>query len=582
MRVRSKYFIVSGAMGGFVGFVLMELTRAIFPGGVSSWGDIVALAFQFSAFGLAVGAALGMTEGFVRKKKWRLIYGLTLGLALGAAGGFAGGAAGQTIFSLLPKPAQAETARTDVAIALDSSGSMRSFFFFGSDPRGLRRDAAQKLVDLLGLGDRVAIIGFNHTSSVLQPLTRLESNAVRRQVKKAIKRIGNDGGTNLDAGLASSIEQLVAAGGSQNGSGESRTGRTNESQKSTDGGGSRKVSQYVIFLTDGMGEYHSSTIEPALAAGIKIYTIGLGNGVNRELLESIATPTGGQYFPVEKAEDLWKTFERIYKENINIDMASHQGDGETGADPFLLFLLRALSWGAMGVVIGAGQGVRENTREDLKACTLGGLAGGLVGGVLFNPMTDLIRFGSGIFGRWMADVVVGACIGGSMRVAQIHLVELKDKRTTSLLTILPEKKSSLVVMPGSPQPNPPGAQGRTGRVSGKLVSPRGFKGLVLQMKNNVEERPVGPRDPGEAPPEKLEPPPATPPSASGEELLRPPPTGRRKPLSFYESRYSADRPRAMAAAFQSGHYSIEDIAEHFGVQPGRVARAVRHLSRSPR
>ncbi len=541
-RIRTKHFVISGAIGGFAGFLLMEVLRLIFPGGGSRLGEIVALAFQFAGFGLAVGAALGLTEGLVQRKWWRLLYGLVLGLLLGGAGGCAGGAVGQAIFGLLPSPPVPERPGTDIAITLDSSGSMKEFFFFGSDPDGKRKEAARKLLGLLGPRDRVAIIGFNHASTVLFPLTAIDSKVVRKKARQAIRRIGNSGGTSLDAGLGASLTELA---------GKIADGRR----------------QHVIFLTDGVGGFHEATLRPALESGIKVYTIGLGSGVDRRLLTAIAERTDGRYFPVDHAGDLWKTFETIYRENIGGDMASRQDTGQGGADPFLVLLFRVLSWGAMGLLIGCGQGVRENTREDLRACALGGLAGGLAGGACFNPVSGLVQAGSGVVGRLLGDVVVGACIGGSLRLAQKHLVEFRGKPTTTLLEILPEKSTALVEMPGPSPPPPPPA---------RLVEKKGLKGLVLQVKHNVEGRIPGPEPATTAAPATPATP-AAPPAISPafEELSRPRPAGRRKPLSFYQNRYPGDRTLAMAKAFRSGHYSIEDVAEHFRVQRGRVVRAIR-------
>lgn len=556
-RVRTKHFIATGALGGFVGFLLMEILRQLFPSGGSWLGEVTALAFQFAGFGLAVGAALGMTEGLVQRKGWRLFYGLALGLLLGTVGGCAGGAVGQTIFSLLPTPKVASRPGTDLAIALDASSSMKQFFFFGNDPDGKRREAALKLVELLGATDRVAIVGFNHSAQLLLPLTRLESKSARQRARKAIQKIGNSGGTSLDAGLGASLAEL---------------GRWTENDHS----------QHVIFLTDGIGEFHDATLEPALANGIKIYTIGLGSGVDRQMLEGIASRTDGAYYPVDDANDLWIAFESIYQDNIGVDMASHAQEG--GLDPLLLFLFRVLSWGAMGLVIGLGQGVRENTTEDLKACSLGGLAGGLVGGALFNPISDLLAFGSGVFGRCAADVTVGACIGGSMRFAQ-GLALQGDQPTRSLTVMLPEKETSLVLLE-SPTERP-GHLDKPASPPGQLVDKsRRMKGLVLHLKHAVEDRsgtaPAVPnRAEGPAPAATTASPPAPASTVKPEvaAVERPEPSGRRKPLSFYQSRYSGDRTQAMAMAFRSGHYPIEDIAEHFRVQRGRVVRAIRQHQR---
>ena len=54
--------------------------------------------------------------------------------------------------------------------------------------------------------------------------------------------------------------------------------------------------------------------------------------------------------------------------------------------------------------------------------------------------------------------------------------------------------------------------------------------------------------------------------------------GRAAPLAAYERRYR-DRDEAMAAAYRSGHYTMQVIARHFGVHYATVSRAVRKIER---
>lgn len=511
MRVRSLWFVLSGALGGLVGFALMELGSELVPGAGTRSGDILRMSIYFAGFGLAVGATLGMTEGAVLKKRGRLVYGLILGLILGAAGGFAGGALGQTIYGLVPLK-YASRSNADLAIALDSSGSMSKPWFmfwndpqFGHDPHGERRKAAKNLIDRLSTTDRVAIVDFDETASVLQPLTVMDSKATRNAAKDAVNRIDDEGGTDLSAGLDAGIAELTR---------NRIEGRP----------------QFLIFLTDGEGNYDPASAQRAHAAGIKIYTIGLGSQINPAILEAIAMETGGRYYPVEDAESLTALFEQIFTENM--DMASRAGgkpaaETELLTSPIILILLRILSWAAMGLAVGLGQGIRENTREDLRACALGGLLGGIVGGALFDPITRMFAAGAGLAGRALADVVVGACIGGSMRLAQKRMVEDTGKATTTLLAILPEKSSSLALHPSSRAP---------------------------------EVRPA----PSPAPspiPFRQSPEPQAPKAAAGAE---------RPPLSSFL--VGEDRELAMARAYRAG-YSLGEIAEHFGVPATAVKRA---------
>ncbi len=427
MRVRSRWFVLSGALGGLVGFALMEITSQLIPGAGTRSGDILRMSIYFAGFGLAVGAALGMTEGAVLKKPGRLVYGLFMGLVLGAAGGFVGGAVGQAIYGLVPLKYASRT-NTDLAFALDSSSSMSKPWYmfwndsrFGHDPDGERRKAAKNLIDRLATTDRVAVVDFDDIASVQYSLSFMDTGSARSAAKAAVNRIDDEGGTNLSAGLDAAIEELAR---------NRVEGRR----------------QFLIFLTDGEGYYDPSSAQRAQQAGITIYTIGLGSEIDPAILEGIATETGGRYYAVADASSLTALFERIFTENI--DMAS-RAEGmpaekaEPLTSPIVLFLLRILSWAAMGLAIGAGQGIRENTGEDLRACALGGFLGGLMGGALFDPLTNLVTFSEGVWGRALADVVVGACIGGSLRLAQEHIVDAPGRRTTTLLEILPDKPSAV-------------------------------------------------------------------------------------------------------------------------------------------
>lgn len=512
MKVRSPWFVLSGALGGLVGFALMELGSELVPGAGTRSGDILRMSIYFAGFGLAVGAALGMTEGAVLRKRGRLVYGLLMGLVLGAAGGFAGGAIGQTISGLVPLK-YASNSNSDLAIALDSSGSMsKPWFMFwddpqvGHDPDGERRKAAKNLIDRLSTTDRVAVVDFDHVASVLHPLSVMDSKAARRAAKAAVNRIDDEGGTDLSAGLDAGIEELTR-------------NRVEGRQ------------QFLIFLTDGEGNYDPASAQRARAAGIKIYTIGLGSEINPAILEEIARDTGGRYYPVEDAESLTALFEKIFTEYI-VMTKSAGGEPLEGAEPLtspiVLVVLRILSWTAVGLAIGLGQGIRENTREDLRACALGGLFGGIAGGALFDPVTNLVAAGAGLAGRALADVVVGACIGGSMRLAQEMVVD-PVKPTTTLLAILPKKSSSLTLNPAPREP---------------------------------EARPVP--SPAAAPspvPFRKPPEPEAPKAVAGAE---------RPPLSSFL--VGEDRELAMARAYRAG-YSLGEIAEHFGVPATAVKRA---------
>jgi len=435
-KIRSRYFIATGGIGGLFGFALMEALGTPGRTGGTAAGTILQMALYFGGFGLAVGTLLGMTEGLVRRRPGRLLYGLLLGALLGGVGGAVGGALGQSLFGLLPVR-YASRSNADLAIVLDSSGSMRQFLFWGNDPWGKRKDAAQELIAKLAPTDRVAVIDFDHQATLLFPLSYLDSDQKRDAARRAVDRVDNVGGTDLTAGLAAAIEVLGATPSLPTESGEPRA-------------------RSVIFLTDGVGAFDPNVVAWAREQSIVLYAIGLGSGVDARLLEdAIARPTGGEYFAVRRAADLVAVFDQIYTERIAMT-SRPAGAPEPGAElttsALALALFRIASWSLMGLMIGLGQGVRENTREDLMACGLGGFVGGLLGGGVFEPLSTLLSLDTGAWSRMLADFIVGACIGGSMRLVQERFVDALP-RTTRLARILPEKET-----PGAPRrlPRSPG------------------------------------------------------------------------------------------------------------------------------
>ncbi|MFP5333733.1 MAG: VWA domain-containing protein [Actinomycetes bacterium] len=179
----------------------------------------------------------------------------------------------------------------DVAFTLDSSGSMS-----WNDPQGLRRSAAKSFVDALAPQDRGAVVDFDHWARLTQPLT-----SDKDALKAAIDRIDDWGGTNIGAGVSVGLNELARG---------DEPGRA----------------QIMILLTDGEGSYSHTLTDRAAAAGVTIYTIGLGRAVDATLLRGIAERTGGQYYAVANAADLPEVF-RTIEEDHGDDGRDTDGDG---------------------------------------------------------------------------------------------------------------------------------------------------------------------------------------------------------------------------------------------------------------
>ena len=172
-----------------------------------------------------------------------------------------------------------EFGRTDILFVIDNSGSMTY-----SDPEDKRLTVVENLVSDLSGDFRYGLVKFTSSATALQNLT-------------------NDKDL-----LKDKMEEMrgTAAGGTAIGDAILNTLLLFDDQSA------RKV---IILLTDGE-DYDINTINTAVQNAkqnqVQIFTIGLGEGVNQELLrDTITAITGGAYYYVDNAEQLKAVFGNI-------------------------------------------------------------------------------------------------------------------------------------------------------------------------------------------------------------------------------------------------------------------------------
>lgn len=184
-----------------------------------------------------------------------------------------------------------------VALIVDSSGSMS-----WNDPQDLRKWAAKYFVDLAQVGDKAAVVDFDDALHTWKPLTAIQSPADRNGIKAAVDNIDSNGGTNLGVGLQEGYNQLA-------------------SDLSTN-------KKAAIFLTDGRGAYNNEALA-YVQNGWPIYVIGLGSDIDPNLLQIIATSTGGKFYPAPTNTTLLDIYQKL----------SHQLQNQTTVDTktFLAF-----------------------------------------------------------------------------------------------------------------------------------------------------------------------------------------------------------------------------------------------------
>ena len=173
------------------------------------------------------------------------------------------------------------------AITIDCSTSMDD-----NDPNCYRITAANSFVDVMTAADLASIIFFADGADEKQELTDDQE-----ALKNAIDQVFSAGTTNYEAALRYSIDSL-------------------EKQPDTN------ADNIIIFLSDGRPtnivdgvgieipeeEFDYSLVDEAASKGIRIYTIGLTENVNENILKEMANRTNGGYYYANTAEELISYF----------------------------------------------------------------------------------------------------------------------------------------------------------------------------------------------------------------------------------------------------------------------------------
>lgn len=179
------------------------------------------------------------------------------------------------------------TAGADVVFSIDESGSMS-----WNDPTNLRHNASNNFIDQMDpTSDQAGAVQWASTVIGTIPLT---TNF--QDVKDFINTGPASGGTNLDVGLNAAIDLLDA--------------------------GRAGVQKIIIFLCDGEGSYTfsgnvGSPADLAASKGYRIFSVGLGSGVDEAPMIDMANATGGQYYFASDADSLDPIFNEIFSA-INI------------------------------------------------------------------------------------------------------------------------------------------------------------------------------------------------------------------------------------------------------------------------
>lgn len=171
----------------------------------------------------------------------------------------------------VPTLSPAATTPKDLTIVIDHSGSMQT-----SEKMVYAKRAAAELVGLLDAGDRVNVISFSDEVDPLFQLPHALDKATRDQALGFIGRLSPGGGTDLALALGTAVH----------------------TQDSAD----THRPHIVVFLTDGMSDAADAV---AVKTGdVRLFTLGVGDDVNKPLLAKLAAEKRGRFVFIERAKDI--------------------------------------------------------------------------------------------------------------------------------------------------------------------------------------------------------------------------------------------------------------------------------------
>ena len=180
-----------------------------------------------------------------------------------------------------PEPEAGRRLPVDVAVVMDSSGSMS-----GWHKIDYAKLAARELVQSLQPGDRFSLVTFSDRARVQWASQEVGS---KQSILSSIDRIREGGGTNMYDGITAGLEQLR--------------------------GGEEGYVRRLLLLSDGHANVGisdaaslSSLARQASVADVSTSTIGLGLDYNEDLLASMSDAGGGSYHFVDQADQLATIF----------------------------------------------------------------------------------------------------------------------------------------------------------------------------------------------------------------------------------------------------------------------------------
>ncbi len=196
-------------------------------------------------------------------------------------------AGGEGTFMLVVTPrddvVQEEVSGRDIVFVMDISGSM------SGEPLEQTRSALEYVIGQLHPDDRFDVVAFDDVQEPVFGALRRADPAARDQAIQSVRRLQSRNGTNILGAVQAAMKELQPI----------IPGRP----------------RALVFLTDGQGNEPPGTVLSEVQrtdSGCRIFTFGVGVGVNRSFLERLARENRGISTLVQDPQRLDSEIRRLY------------------------------------------------------------------------------------------------------------------------------------------------------------------------------------------------------------------------------------------------------------------------------
>ena len=377
------FSILAGLIGAGIGEWLLESYYGVWPNILLMGVYFAQLAFFSGLFCLAAELITPMING----RSWRLEYsGFSWKVLVPATFVMllVGGVLFQFLYSLNfsnVKPPD------DIVMVLDISDSMNK-----TDPDHESLKAAGKLITNMKPDHRASVLSFNEQAIITKSMFKISDKKERADAIKQINLLAASGSTDIGNALDTAIQEIDD---------HTQAGRK----------------PMVILFSDGYSELDlDAVVKPYQNKDIVINTIGMSriDKSGAQLLQSIASSTGGSFYDVKHANELTHIFEKIYLENQDRLLVTERHG--LFQDSTYLSVLRVVLISIIGALFGLALGIIFDNRYLAKSFCLTGMIAGFLAGLVLELGLQANML-SGFSYRVTADILLTALTGlGTMLI----------------------------------------------------------------------------------------------------------------------------------------------------------------------